>query len=271
MIYWTDIRGAIRLERSIVFSLVNVRYAPPSNKEISYLGSGARCFLGHQLGGVPDLANPPRENVEGFDANWHDAPPARPPITFAQDEKIEWTKGQFISGNWGGSGVNEKNLVALTAEANCRLRAVEKLLKRFLVRASEFEINAPYKTAWYGIFYRAARSLDALGDASSAPDDLYAYAPASLAVSWRAVRFPKPPTAMTARDALIYGIKNRQPATALPKEFDRLGEYRMPRDLTEAVISSDYSIELNEPKAQKNHFDGALEIVNSTTPAKSLL
>ncbi len=264
MIYWTDINGAVRLERSIIFSLVNVRYAPlMSIHNATFFGGAAKCFLGHQLGGIPDLDNPPSVCVEGFDIDWGDKLPDRPATTFSRDEKINWTKGQMIGGNWGGSGANEKNLVLLASEAVQKLHAVQKSLKRFLVRAYEFEISPPYKTAWYGIFYRSARSVNALGD-DCVSDDLYGYAPASLGISWRAVKFPKPETAMTVRDALIYGIKNRQPASALPAEFDRFGDSRMLLDLTERVVKPDFAVELNEPAAQKNRFDGALEIDNFT-------
>lgn len=166
-------------------------------------GTSAYALLGPDIampGGLTN--NPPTAVGPGWNAPWGGA--GGPPLSFVQDTNQTWVRGHLINGEWNGSGANWNNLVPLTAVANANHKFVEGRMKVYLqkFRAFDQNNNGGHNPYWYGLQYWVQASLDPWAAAPALANDLYAYAPNMIKITWRLVTLPKPAAGLWGGNAM---------------------------------------------------------------------
>jgi hypothetical protein len=198
---------------------------------------------------------------------WNQLLPGGPAVTFTQDGNFNgWIRGHLVNGRWGGSGANWNNLTPLTAQANANHATVEGYIDSFLVRSAAFEASARQQL-WLGVYYCvqvSAAPFAAIGHINDG--NLYAYAPAFIRVSWRAVSINKPIGFAPAAVAGNMANLGFNPVAAFPLGFNlparpqaMVNTQTLPANNVAggALVAG---LPANFPVAQNNGFDGFMEI-----------
>jgi hypothetical protein len=233
---------------------------------ISMGGTWAYGLLGPDLmmpgGGT---LNPPSAGCVGWNLPW--TGPGRPAVTFVEDGGVSWKRGHLINGEWGGSGSNWNNLTPLTATANVNHKTVEQFIKNYLIASYAHDCSASSGTVipdWYGVQYMVECSTDPWADnTNDVPTQLYAYAPAFIRVSWRAVRIAKPTTVPPSSIPAVIRTLPQNPVQPLPFPVIRpavmIGVQCLPSG-TNVPGGTVYVCPHMLVALQANNFDGQIEI-----------
>ncbi|MEL7092791.1 MAG: hypothetical protein AAFN94_13745 [Pseudomonadota bacterium] len=156
-------------------------------------GTSAYALLGPDIAGPGGIShNPAQATGPGWDQAWGNAATGGPALSFNQDGNIDWKRGHLLNGEWGGDGGIWENLVALSAQANANHATVEGRIRTLLNSFRAFDsANGGHAPYWYCIGYWVQAST-APWSAANTADDLYAYCPNMIKVTWRVMRLTKP-------------------------------------------------------------------------------
>ncbi|MEL6889247.1 MAG: hypothetical protein AAFO86_11125 [Pseudomonadota bacterium] len=159
---------------------------------IQFGGTGAYGFLGPDITRSGGATNHTASATgPGWNQAWTEGM-GGPDVTFTEDTTHDWVRGHLLNGEWGGSGSNWANLIAMTAGANANHKTVEGHVRKWLNKFRTFDDTASgHTTYWYGIRYWVQASTSPFSEDNDG-DDLYSYCPNMIRVTWRIVRIAKP-------------------------------------------------------------------------------
>jgi len=153
-----------------------------------------RSFGGKMVRGIlgPDLKGQENRSIArgfpwDFHRTWQSSP--RPAVSFSA---LGWKLGRLLSSHWGGSGNHWENLIPLTPIAHDHFMGLKAYLRYYLDSSRHYDkYHTPNE--WFGLYYDVRTSaLSCALDPHDTPQNLLAYAPRFIHVSFRALRIPKP-------------------------------------------------------------------------------
>jgi len=250
------------------FGKIQQQLGPEAQRHNYAMGAQwAYCIIGPDTQGPGMLqTNTPSANKPGFTSGW--VGQNRPSTIFSTNRTHQndtWVRGHLINGAWGGSGASWRNLTPLTKTANSNHETIERKMNRFLTRSLNFDKYArPVEPYWYGIQYlvECSQAPFAANNVNN-PDNLYAYAPEFIRVTWRAVQILKPTNRQPNQiDAYLQNC-NVHPVANIPFNFPNFpGNLRNNGALPPGnnYGGNVYNSGIQMVQAQNNGFDGSCEI-----------
>ncbi|MDK2123521.1 hypothetical protein [Parachitinimonas caeni] len=254
------------------FGLVQASYGRLSVRHgLPFGGTGAAAILGPdlKLSGASQV-NSPIATHQLWSAGFSAIGNGRPNCGFRSDpNNLSWIRGHLINGSWGGPGHDWCNLTPLTSVANSNHKLIESFINAYLEACLRYE-QADYRDRWYGVYYMVTCSRDPFADnAIDNRGELYAYAPAYIKVSWRAIEILKP-VGMPISGALMNSLPfnsvlhfpNQFGVPVLPAAVLAAGVLPIPGNVpgTSQLL---FAPPANFPPRQINGFDGDIEIHQS--------